>query len=181
MKKTYLKRATLKRRTPRETTVKRRVSNETTAQVLRDYGLPESVVKRGRKGLRYSSPLERGVLWYWFSLFIRQRDKHLPCISCGKHKEDMQGGHFIPAGSMSWDGMVFNEKNVSAECSNCNLRDKRKLGYGIELDKRFGAGTKEKLERDYEQYKTSRGDYKNWDKDTLKQKIEHYRSLVETP
>lgn len=181
MKKVPLKRKTvLGRHSPRSPKKGSR-SDETISTVLRGYGLPESVVKRGRKGLRYSSPLERGVLWYWFSLFIRQRDKNLPCISCGKQKEDMQGGHFIPAGSMSWDGMVFNEKNVSAECSNCNLRDKRKLGYGIELDKRFGTGTKDKLERDYEQYKTSRGDYKNWNKDTLKQKIEHYRSLVATP
>lgn len=150
---------------------------ETVSEVLRSWGLPAHMIKKGKTSLRYRDPLERGILWYWFSLWVRNRDKDLPCISCGVFKDDYQGGHFIPAGSMSCDFMVFNERNVHAECGNCNHKDKRKLKYGIELNKRLGAGTKEDLERLYEEYKFGTS-YKNWSRQEYIEKITRYKALL---
>jgi hypothetical protein len=147
-------------------------------EIFRQYGLPEFMIKTGKTSLRYRSPLERGILWYWFSRYIREvRDKDKPCINCIKEKEDYQGGHFILAGSVPWDEMVFDESNVHKECSNCNLRDKRKLGYGVELDKRY-PGLRAELECRYELFKRM-GTYKNWNRQQYIEKIAHYRSLVE--
>lgn len=138
------------------------------------YGLPSSIF--GPTHLRYRQPVERGILWYWFSKFIRLRDKDLPCISCGEYKEH-QAGHFIPTGSCSWDGLVFSELNVSGECANCNNRDKRKLRYGINLNERHGYDAKGELEEAYAEYKGSGG--KNWKRTEYIEKIAHYQQAVE--
>lgn len=143
-------------------------------QILRDYGLPASI--RGKQHLRYRQPLERGILWYWFSLYIRLRDKDLPCISCGEYKEH-QAGHFIPTGSCSWDGLVFSELNVSGECANCNNRDKRKLKYGINLNERHQYDAKGELEEAYAEYRASGG--KNWKRTEYIEKINHYQQAVD--
>lgn len=152
-------------------------SKKTTfAEIREQYGLPSYM--KGKQSLRYTSPIERGILWYWFSRWIRElRDKDFPCISCAKEHEKYQGGHFIPAGSASCDDMVFDEMNVHKEGESCNQWDKRKLGYGINLDIRYGEGTKAKLERRYVQYKLGQlGN--NWGKHVYREKIAHYRQLL---
>lgn len=74
--------------------------------------------------------------------------------------------------------MVFEEMNVHKEGDWCNQRDKRKLGYGINLDLRYGEGTKASLERRYVQYKLGQlGN--NWGKLEYIEKIKHYKALVE--
>jgi len=62
-----------------------------------------------------------------FNRWIRQRDSGLPCISCGKFKEDMQAGHYVQQNKSSY--LRFNEWNVNAECSGCNCFDGFHLVY----------------------------------------------------
>ena len=63
--------------------------------------------------------LLRGMLWTVFSKHIRERDRDLPCISCGKHHEAKQAGHYVPVGNSSVV-MWFLEENVNGECPQCN-------------------------------------------------------------
>ena len=54
-----------------------------------------------------------------FNKYIRKRDEHLPCISCG-HDGNRQrhAGHFRPVGRNHQ--MRFNEDNAHSQCSICN-------------------------------------------------------------
>ncbi len=59
-----------------------------------------------------------------FQKWIRERDKDLPCISCGKTDKDFIGsyvwdaGHFFSADKYS--GLIFEETNVHKQCKQCN-------------------------------------------------------------
>lgn len=57
--------------------------------------------------------------WGMFSLYIKKRDGWT-CITCGAIKKDksMHAGHFVPAVHQN---TMFNERNVHAQCSRCNL------------------------------------------------------------
>lgn len=105
---------------------------------------------------RYTNPLEKGAYWYYFSLFIRQRDVEAygTCISCDKPitVETSQAGHFMPAATCGRD-MLFDPMNVNAECSPCNAWDETHLlGYADGLDRRYGVGTAATLRARREQY-----------------------------
>jgi hypothetical protein len=56
-----------------------------------------------------------------FNTYIRERDKDLPCISCGKPQPyDLAAGHFYAAGNYSF--LRFNELNVHGQCNaHCNM------------------------------------------------------------
>ena len=55
---------------------------------------------------------------FQFNKYIRLRDKHLPCISCGNTTRQMHAGHFMPVGS---NGHIrFDEANCHKQCSICN-------------------------------------------------------------
>ena len=54
--------------------------------------------------------------WAEFSKFIRDRDKNI-CFTCGGTAT--QAGHFIHNVSML--ALQFDERNVHAQCSYCNL------------------------------------------------------------
>lgn len=167
-----LKRAPMKRKPKKGTKTK-----TNTFAALRDfYGLPSNI--SSRKQLRYANPPERGILWYWFSRYVRARDKKYPCISCNLPKPERQGGHFIPTGSMGVDEMVFSEKNVHSECSSCNNWDKNKLQYARNLDIRYGLGTAQALRDIFYEYKYGGVVYRNWNVDTYKEKIAYYRNAA---
>lgn len=73
------------------------------------------------------------------------------CVSCSividVLDSDAQAGHFEPAANCGF-GLLFHPLNVSLECSGCNGFDSGHLiGYGIELGRRYGKGTVEKLHR----------------------------------
>ena len=54
-----------------------------------------------------------------FQIFIRMRDKNLPCISCGtKEAKQWDGGHYLKA--ELYTGLIFNEINCNKQCSYCN-------------------------------------------------------------
>ena len=62
-----------------------------------------------------------------FNRYIRQRDKDLPCISCGRHdaeiKESFRGGkwdagHFLSRGA--FPELRFEPDNCHRQCKSCN-------------------------------------------------------------
>lgn len=53
-----------------------------------------------------------------FNKYIRQRDSHLPCISCQKGRVE-NAGHYLSQGHHS--ALRFNENNTNGQCIRCNL------------------------------------------------------------
>jgi len=54
-----------------------------------------------------------------FNDFIRYRDRHLPCISCGRHHDGQyHAGHFRTTGANP--ELRFNEDNCHRQCAPCN-------------------------------------------------------------
>ena len=54
--------------------------------------------------------------------YIRERDKGLPCISCGTpYNTNFQAGHFYKAELFS--NLRLDEFNIGGQCRICNLRD----------------------------------------------------------
>jgi len=119
------------------------------ADFLRSWGLPYPNFQYHH--LRYKNPPEKGVYWYYFSLYVRERDVREwgVCISCGKPitVDTANGGHFMPASSCGRD-LLFDERNINAECAFCNAwDDTHLLGYAEGLDHRYGTGTAADLRR----------------------------------
>lgn len=57
------------------------------------------------------------ILQQVFNKFIRERDKDLPCISCGTKRGDFHAGHYI---NSTFQVLRFNELNVNKQCAKCN-------------------------------------------------------------
>ncbi|MBW5405927.1 recombination protein NinG, partial [Morganella morganii] len=54
-----------------------------------------------------------------FNAYIRERDKDLPCISCGRHHTGQyHAGHYRTTKAMP--ELRFDEDNVHKQCSACN-------------------------------------------------------------
>ena len=53
-----------------------------------------------------------------FNAFIRERDKDLPCISCGSFTGKRNAGHYRSVGACP--ELRFNEENVHTQCEKCN-------------------------------------------------------------
>lgn len=146
------------------------VKKQTKADFLRSWGMGEYQYSN----LRYKHPPEKGVYWYFFSLFIRKRDveEFGTCISCGKTitVETCDAGHFMPAGSCGRD-LLFDELNVNAECSHCNAWDETHLlGYAEGLDRRYGVETATELRARRELYRCGLP-VKDWKKEEYSRKI----------
>lgn len=142
------------------------MKKESKADFIRRWGLPYP--KFQYHHLRYKNPPEKGVYWYYFSLFIRQRDCEQwgTCISCGRPitVETCDAGHFMPADDCGRD-LLFDPRNVNAECSFCNAWDRTHLlGYAETLDRRYGPGTAARLRQRREEYKHGEP-LKDWKKD----------------
>lgn len=76
-----------------------------------------------------------------FNAFIRERDKGLPCISCGYIFKDggrqAHAGHLKPKGVNSI--LRYNEDNVHVQCSICNNFKSGEVGeYERNLRERIG-------------------------------------------
>ena len=80
-----------------------------------------------------------------FNTYIRERDKDLPCISCGVlNCEEFHAGHYLAS---TYQYHRFNPKNVHKQCSRCNTHLRGNLiSYRIELIKRIGLEEVEYLE-----------------------------------
>lgn len=134
---------------------------------LRAWGITDpNFLKAGFSRLRYKNPPEKGIYWYYFSLFIRQRDveKYGTCISCGRPitVDTCDAGHFMPAEDCGRD-LLFDEINVNAECSHCNAWDgTHLLGYAEGLDRRYGVGTALGLRARRDMHKANKEVVKDW-------------------
>ena len=88
-----------------------------------------------------------------FNKFVRIRDAHKPCISCGNplEHESLGGGydagHYRSRGAASH--LRFNLLNVHAQCKKCNrYLSGNVTDYRIGLVSRIGQNMIDKLERD---------------------------------
>lgn len=146
------------------------LKKQSKADFLRSWGIEDPVkIKAGFSWLRYKNPPEKGVYWYYFSLYVRQRDVEDwgTCISCGCPitVETSDAGHFIPASACGRD-LIFHSVNVNAECSRCNAFDDSHLfGYEKGLIHRYGEGTVEMLKSKYWEYKNAESPVKDWNAD----------------
>lgn len=133
-------------------------SKKSKTDVLRSWGITDpQKLKAGFTWLRYKNPPEKGIYWYYFSLWVRERDvaQWGTCISCGVSisVETCDAGHFMPASSCGRD-LLFDPLNVNAECSRCNAwDDTHLLGYADGLDARYGVGTALMLRQKHNEYK----------------------------
>ena len=81
-----------------------------------------------------------------FNAYIRERDKDLPCISCGRfHQGQWHAGHFYSVAARS--NLRFNEDNVHKQCQPCNTeKSGNALEYRAGLIERIGLARVEALE-----------------------------------
>lgn len=108
-----------------------------------------------------------------FNAFIRERDKHQPCICCGAplNLDSVGGGydcgHYRSTGSASH--LRFDERNAHAQTKRCNRYGAgRAVDYRVGLIARIGLAAVEALEADNTPVK--------WDRDTLRQIAVIYRT-----
>lgn len=81
--------------------------------------------------------------------FVRERDKDLPCISCGRHHQGQyHAGHYRSVGSAPH--LRFDvERNIARQCAPCNTHLSGNLvAYRIGLIARIGIEAVEALEAD---------------------------------
>ncbi|MDP4546504.1 recombination protein NinG [Marinobacter sp. MDS2] len=83
-----------------------------------------------------------------FNKYVRARDCHQPCISCGRYPSDadlltgsrMDAGHYRSVGSCP--ELRFEELNCHAQCVKCNQHlSGNTVEYRIRLVQRLGAET----------------------------------------
>ena len=81
--------------------------------------------KDNRRLLRERKQELRSRSWYlkecqkWFNKFIRLRDAHEPCISCGRHHQGQyHAGHYRTVASSP--ELRFEELNCHKQCAPCN-------------------------------------------------------------
>jgi len=106
----------------------------------------ERPVKKNGKRKQY----DEIYLWPIFSLFIRFRDTDKngngQCFTCKlpRHYTKLDCGH---GAGRQHKGTKYNERNNHAQCKKCNgFEGGRADLYKIELDKRFGEGTWDRMQ-----------------------------------
>lgn len=105
-----------------------------------------------------------------FNAFIRERDRDLPCISCGRHHQGQwHAGHYRTVGANP--ELRFELLNVHKQCAPCNNHKSGDIvNYRINLVAKLGAKAVEWLEGPHEPQRYSIEDLKS-----IKAK---YRALV---
>ena len=105
-----------------------------------------------------------------FNTYIRERDKDLPCISCGKNNEkQFHAGHYRSVGSCP--ELRFNELNVWRQCATCNTYLHGNLiEYRKELINRIGVDKVEWLEGNHPSSKMLIPE--------IKEKIKEYKAKI---
>ena len=84
-----------------------------------------------------------------FSEYIRLKDTNPQglcfCITCNRpfHWRDGDAGHFVQRDRLA---TRFDEYNVNAQCKYCNrFRSGEQARHGMEIDKKYGEGTAQRL------------------------------------
>jgi hypothetical protein len=93
-----------------------------------------------------------------FNKYIRTRDAHLPCISCGRPNDGNHQRHASHYRSVKAAKQLrFNTYNVHASCMQCNSHDSgRIVEYRIGLENKIGREKLEAIEYSYEPFKPSK-------------------------
>lgn len=78
--------------------------------------------------------------------YIRARDAHLPCVSCGRHHQGQwHAGHYRSTGSRP--DLRFDLANIHKQCQPCNTHLSGNLiAYRAELIRRIGQAEVDRLE-----------------------------------
>jgi predicted nucleic acid-binding Zn ribbon protein len=127
---------------------KREIANKKAQAVAKRQ---ERAVIKARKHALETKPQLTKRAQAVFNAFIRLRDKHQPCISCGNPLPDMpngyDAGHYRSVGSAP--NLRFNEDNCHGQCKRCNnYLSGNHVNYRSGLIKRMGLKTVEALESD---------------------------------
>lgn len=95
-----------------------------------------------------------------FNAWIRARDAHLPCVSCGRHHEGQyHAGHFRTTASAP--ELRFEPLNVHKQCAPCNNHLSGNIvNYRPELERRIGAEALAWLEGPHDPKRYSIEDFK---------------------
>lgn len=102
-----------------------------------------------------------------FNKWIRDRDKNLPCITCGKYKIE-HACHFYSAGQYS--SLRFHPDNVHGGCVACNYYKHGELNfYRKHIEKRIGSDKLALLDSTATRHRT-----KKWSRTELLVIIEMY-------
>ena len=103
-----------------------------------------------------------------FNRFIRMRDAHLPCISCGRHHAGQyHAGHY--RSTKAAPELRFDEVNTHKQCQPCNSHlSGNVVAYRAGLIGRVGVEAVERLEGHHEPRK--------WAIDELKAIKEQYQA-----
>lgn len=113
-----------------------------------------------------------------FNRYIRERDKHQPCISCERHtleeNEQWDCGHFRTVGSSPH--LRFVEDNAHKQCSSCNRgsekyikkRERIATAYDTNLIQRIGQERVDAVKNDNEARK--------YTSEQLQEMIKHYKT-----
>lgn len=108
--------------------------------------------KADRQKLDKIRPLSywMGKAQHAFNAYIRERDKALPCIACGRYDVTAwHASHYLSTGARP--ELRFHEANVWAGCDRCNLFLHGNLvNYRIGLIDRIGLAAVEVLEGPHE-------------------------------
>ena len=107
-----------------------------------------------------------------FHQYIRERDQHLPCISCGRHhKGQYHAGHYRSSGAMP--ELRYNELNVNKQCAPCNLHKSGDIvNYRKNLINRIGQHNVDWLEGCHKLHK--------WTIEEIKDAIDWYDYKLKT-
>lgn len=102
--------------------------------------------------------------------YIRERDRDLPCISCGTwNTVQWEAGHFRSRGAASH--LRYNEDNIHKQCHRCNAElSSNAIPYRIALIEKIGLERVEALENNNTPHRFTR--------EELKGIRMHYRALM---
>jgi len=102
--------------------------------------------------------------------YIRERDRDLPCISCGTWiTVQWEAGHFRSRGAASH--LRYNEDNIHKQCHRCNAElSSNAIPYRAELVVKIGSERVEALENNNTPHRYTR--------EELKSIRMHYRALM---
>lgn len=105
-----------------------------------------------------------------FNAYIRERDKDLPCVSCGRHHEGQyHAGHYRTTAAAPQ--LRFDERNVWKQCAPCNNHLSGNIAnYRPELIKRIGQSQVDEIENNAE--------IKRWTIEELKQIKDEYKAKL---
>ena len=114
-----------------------------------------------------------------FNAYIRERDKDLPCISCGRHHTGQyHAGHYRTTKAMP--ELRFDEDNVHKQCSACNNHLSGNIeNYRPALIEKIGQERFDRLIGAHELPKWKREDYERI-RDEYRRKLKELKSCSQT-